>query len=75
MSMAHEPAFPVPMAPNGCGMSYRQWLIGKIAEGWASDAPQLKSFEAPDEAFRDAARACIRLADAVIAEQDAEGGK
>lgn len=79
MILAHEPAFPVPMIPIGdggytevrCpGMSYRQWLIGKIAEGWAS-APDLP-YDVSDKVCQNAARACIRIADAVIAELNEE---
>lgn len=36
MDFANQPAFPVPSGPSGLrGMTYRQWLVGKLLEGGA----------------------------------------
>ena len=75
MSLAHEPVYPNPVVPYGdggyvevpgTGITYRQWLIGEIVSNLGMTFPD------SDSVYRNAARACIRIADAVIAELNEE---
>jgi hypothetical protein len=59
--------------PNVSGCSYREWLIGVIAGGLAAALPLRpldgKALTLNHEPF---ASACVKMADAVIAELDDE---
>ena len=70
----NEPAFPAGYAP---GMTYRQWLVGIVAGGVASNTMMTQTFEALHH-MNDAsvcgchARLAINIADAIIAELNKE---